>query len=80
MYVDGNKDHWESKPEDTVSCSHDVKGINNSASTDVVERAIIVWIHLKRDLKENTHQIHTDESLRYFMYKYNENWLLNLIS
>lgn len=32
----------ENKPEDTVSCSHDVKGINNGASTDVVERTIIV--------------------------------------
>lgn len=42
-----------SKPEDAVSCSHDMESTNDGASTDVVVVTFIVCILLKRHLEED---------------------------
>ncbi len=65
MYTDASKDQWVTQPEDTVSCSHNVESVNDSAPTDVVEIAVIVWIILERSLRENRDQIHTDKVLKH---------------
>ncbi len=61
-HVTEQEDQWENQPEDTVSGSHNVESINESASTDVVVITIIVQILLERNLKESRDQTHTDEA------------------
>lgn len=51
LQTGGLKEQREDQPDDAVSCSHDVEGIDDGSSTDVGEITLLIRAQLKRNLK-----------------------------
>lgn len=51
LQAGGLKEQREDQPDDAVSCSHDVEGIDDGSSTDVGEITLLIRAQLKRNLK-----------------------------